>query len=334
MRSAKEVAGGRQPKPRVNKPVLIIWLSVGILVGLLILVLLGLSRNTAVLTFLHTATPTFTVTPIPPTPTPTATLTPTQTPTSTPTPTPTITPTPVPPEGEFFPIGYSVEGRELWVVRFGNGPVVRMIVAGIHGGYEWNTVDLANQLAMDFREGTIIVPPDTTLYILANLNPDGYTNDWGQYAGRPNANGVDLNRNWDSSWQSDWPLDGCFSAIKLNGGTAPFSEPETQALAQFLLDHSVDALISYHSQMAAIYATGDVTLDPAANDLAQTLAAVSGYQYPPPWSACVYTGQLVDWAVDQGIAAVTVELTTHDDTDLEINRRLVTAFLAWRRPAE
>jgi len=191
VRSAKEVAGGGQPKPRVNKQVLNIWLSVGVLVGLLILVLLGLSHNTAVLTFLHTATPTFTVTPIPPTPTPTATLTPTQTPTSTPT--PTITPTPAPPEGEFFPIGYSVEGRELWVVRFGNGPVVRMIVAGIHGGYEWNTVDLANQLAMDFREGTLIVPPDTTLYILANLNPDGYTNDWGQY-GRYTEKCVNLSR--------------------------------------------------------------------------------------------------------------------------------------------
>ncbi|HNZ13472.1 MAG TPA: hypothetical protein PKL11_07430, partial [Anaerolineaceae bacterium] len=138
MRSAKEVAGGQQPRPQAKKPVLMIWLSVGVLTGLLILVFLGLSRGTAVLAFLHTATPTFTTTPIPPTPTPTATLTPTQTQTSTPT--PTITPTPAPPEGELFPIGYSVEGRELWVVRFGNGPVVRMIVAGIHGGYEWNTV--------------------------------------------------------------------------------------------------------------------------------------------------------------------------------------------------
>ena len=43
-------------------------------------------------------------------------------------------------------IGNSVLGRPLEVAQFGNGPVERMIVAGIHGGAEVNTIELADQL--------------------------------------------------------------------------------------------------------------------------------------------------------------------------------------------
>ena len=43
-------------------------------------------------------------------------------------------------------IGYSVEERSLDVYTFGDGGQERVIVAGIHGGDEWNTVTLANQL--------------------------------------------------------------------------------------------------------------------------------------------------------------------------------------------
>ncbi len=43
-------------------------------------------------------------------------------------------------------IGYSVSGRPLEVYTFGNGEKQRMIVAGIHGGYEWNTIALADEL--------------------------------------------------------------------------------------------------------------------------------------------------------------------------------------------
>ena len=245
--------------------------------------------------------------------------------------TPTPTSNFLPEEGIPFSIGLSVNNRDLWVTRYGHGPVSRLIVGAIHGGYEWNTVDLINQLEIDIENGEIAIPPEITLYLLPNLNPDGYYDHFGQYVGRPNANGVDLNRNWDSNWQPTWPLAGCFQRVPVHGGAYPFSEPETLALANFLLDYKIDALISYHSQMGAIFATGDDSLYPPADDLALTLASASGYQYPPPDTGCVYTGQLVDWSVDQGIAAVTVELYTHDGVDLDINRKLMVAFLNWKR---
>src|SRR5262245_57909763 len=37
-------------------------------------------------------------------------------------------------------MGYSMEGRPLKIYKFGNGEHERMIVAGIHGGDEWNTI--------------------------------------------------------------------------------------------------------------------------------------------------------------------------------------------------
>ena len=43
-------------------------------------------------------------------------------------------------------IGTSVSGRPIEVFTFGNGEKQRMIVAGIHGGYEWNTIALADEL--------------------------------------------------------------------------------------------------------------------------------------------------------------------------------------------
>jgi hypothetical protein len=43
-------------------------------------------------------------------------------------------------------MGYSVSGRPIEVYAFGNGEREKMIVAGIHGGYEWNTIALADEL--------------------------------------------------------------------------------------------------------------------------------------------------------------------------------------------
>jgi hypothetical protein len=61
-------------------------------------------------------------------------------------------------------IGYSVEGRPLHLYTFGKGEHERMIVAGIHGGDEWNTVTLANQLIRYVDQNPEVVPDNTTLY--------------------------------------------------------------------------------------------------------------------------------------------------------------------------
>ena len=267
----------------------------------------------------------------PPTVTPTHTQTALATTTRAPssTPTPHLSPTPTATLSNPLVIGYSVAGRLLEVFHFGSGGVTRMIVAGIHGGYEWNTIALADELIAYLNDHPQRIPPDVTLYILRALNPDGEVRVRG-VNGRVNDNGVDLNRNWDSRWQADWPRDGCWKYTPVTAGTGPGSEPETQALMAFLLSANVDALLNYHSAVLGIFPGGQPP-DPASINLAEAAAAVSTYPYPPIDTGCQYTGQLIDWASDNGIAALDIELTNHRDTDFEMNLRILDVFLNWRR---
>jgi predicted deacylase len=256
-----------------------------------------------------------------------ATTTATATPTSTVTPTATASATATP-EGELV-IGHSVAGRPITVTQFGSGPLVRLIVAGIHGGNERNTTQLVDQLIVHLRVAPEQVPAEVTLYLLRLLNPDGAARGTDIYA-RANDHNVDLNRNWPARWQADWSRNGCWKYLNLSGGSAAGSEPEVQALMRFMLDHQVEALISYHSAALGIFAGGQPP-DEASLSLADAVAAVSDYPYPALDFGCVYTGQLIDWASEQGIAALDVELTNHTDTDLEQNLAILETFLAWRR---
>ena len=263
-------------------------------------------------------------------PLPTATLTPTASPTVTATSTSTPTMTPTKSFTGYEVIGHSVLERPLEVYRFGTGEHPHMIIAGIHGGYEWNTVHLAFELIELLNNEPERIPSNKTLYILPNLNPDGYAKDFGP-DGRANANNVDINRNWDSNWQANWTGSNCWSYRFIEAGDGPESEPETRALKNFLLERNVEAVISYHSMAYSIF-SGGYPFDTISIDLANALAFASPYAYPPYYGDCLYTGQFVDWASDQGIAAVDIELKNHVDTDYLINVNILDAFLNWEYP--
>ena len=241
------------------------------------------------------------------------------------------TPTATPTSYDLSPIiiGYSVAGRPLEVYRFGSGANKRMIVAGIHGGYEWNTIALADQLITILPGRPDLIPSDVTLFILRSLNPDGDARSHGIY-GRANENGVDLNRNWPSLWQAEWPRNGCWNMLPITAGTSPASEPQTLALMRFLLSQHIEALINYHSAGLGIFPGGQPP-DASSISLAEAVAAVSDYPYPPVDTNCQYTGQLIDWASMNGIAAVDIELSTHTFTDLRQNLEILSVFLNWQR---
>lgn len=235
---------------------------------------------------------------------------------------------PPPPVTETLVIGYSVEGRPIEVLRFGRGSRTRLIVAGIHGGSEANTTALARELAFYLQANPEAMPDGLTLYLLPELNPDGAARASGP-DGRANARGVDLNRNWPAAWQPSWSRNGCWNLGPTTGGEHPASEPETMSLIQFISATGIEALINYHSAALGIFAGGQ---PPEARSLrlAEALAAVSTYPYPPIDTGCVFTGQLIDWAANNGIAAVDIELHNHRDTDLEDNLAILHAFLGWQ----
>lgn len=226
-------------------------------------------------------------------------------------------------------IGYSVSGRPIEVYTFGNGERERMIVAGIHGGYEWNTIALADELMKHINENPDIIPSDVTLYILRNLNPDGDARAHG-IDGRVNDHGVDLNRNFPTNWASDWDRDGCWSYGPTTGGTGPGSEPETQAVMAFLQTHNIEALISYHSAALGVFPGGE-PWEKKSIQFAKQLAKVTKYPFPPIDTGCIFTGTLADYAVELGATSVDMELSTHSKTDFKQNVKALEVLLNWER---
>jgi murein peptide amidase A len=224
-------------------------------------------------------------------------------------------------------IGFSLAGRPIDVYTFGVGEKEYLIVAGIHGGYEGNTIALANELITYINENPGAIPSDVTLYIIRNMNPDGEARDDG-VDGRVNNNGVDLNRNFPSdNWTADWDRDGCWIYRPTTGGAYAGSEPETRSVVSFIRSHKIEALISYHSAALGVF-PGGVPWEERSKQLAKALAKATGYPYPPIDTGCEYTGTLADWAVENGVgAAVDMELSNHRDSDFDENLKALKVFL-------
>jgi protein MpaA len=226
-------------------------------------------------------------------------------------------------------IGYSLAGRPIEAYTFGNGEREYLIVAGIHGGYEHNTVALANELISHINERPEIIPSDATLHIIRNMNPDGEARAHG-VDGRVNNNGVDLNRNFPSeNWVADWNRNGCWIYRPTTGGAYGGSEPETRTVMNFISSRKILAVISYHSAALGVF-PGGVPWEEESIRLAKALAEATRYPYPPLDTGCVYTGTLADWAVENGVgAAVDMELSTHRNTDFDRNLRALNVLLSF-----
>jgi hypothetical protein len=224
-------------------------------------------------------------------------------------------------------IGFSLAGRPIEAYTFGDGENQYLIVAGIHGGYEWNTIALANELIEHINDNPDVIPDDVTLYIIRNMNPDGEMRSH-DVDGRVNNNGVDLNRNFPSeNWTAEWDRDGCWIYRPTTGGTYGGSEPETRTVMSFIASRQIQAMISYHSAALGVFPGGD-PWEPDSKRLAGILAKATGYPYPPIDTGCYYTGTLADWAVEHGVgAAVDMELRNHRDTDFEENLKALEALL-------
>jgi predicted deacylase len=268
---------------------------------------------------IYTATPQFTLTAAVPRPTRTSI------------PSSTIQPshTPLPFASGPLKLGFSAGGRQIDIYRFGTGSYKQLILAGIHGGYEWNTTILAYQIIDYIEAHPEIIPSGRTLFIIPVFNPDGEARGHGA-VGRANDHGVDLNRNFPVNWEKDWNRSGCWQLGEITAGEYPLSEPESAALASFLTHHSIKSIISYHSAGLGIFPGGDQH-DPASVWLAETIANVSEFPYPPIDTGCQYTGMLADYAVEKGIAAVDIELSTHWDTEFSVNLIILQSYLIWEK---
>ncbi len=242
------------------------------------------------------------------------------------------TPSPKIEQPEHKVIGTSVEGRAIETYTYGNGTTHLLFVGGIHGGYEWNSVVLAYQFIDELRKNPNLVPLNITVTVIPSLNPDGVYEVVGKEgrftaadvpvkprvlgAGRLNAHQVDLNRNFDCNWKPKSMWQGKTVAA----GTKAFSEPEAAALRDFVLKEKPDAVVFWHSQANAVYASAcNNGILPDTLALMKAYAHASGYTPVESFDAYAITGDAEGWLASINIPAITVELKTHETVEWERN---------------
>jgi hypothetical protein len=218
-------------------------------------------------------------------------------------------------------IGYSQGGVPLVVHHLGAGPAAVLVVGGQHGGPEANTIELAGSLLAYYSAYPDELPPGLRLDVLVTANPDGAA-----VGSRQFLSGVDPNRNWGGAdWQPDgWDSNGRFRPGL--GGTGPFSEQETRALRDWILNSRPNLVINYHS-------AGGFMFGPQ-NALVDAYAEASGYYRPQPGGGGArllnyrVTGSMNVWMREQGLIGILVELTSPYYPEFERNLAGLRAVLA------
>ncbi len=204
-------------------------------------------------------------------------------------------------------LGTSVEGRPLWGVRLGatEAPVLRRIVSGVHGD-EGSAVALGLALGdalLEEAPGFEGLLDDAALWLVPLANPDGY-----DAGARFNRNNVDLNRNFSYGW----------SASEYAPGTAPFSEPESQALRTLSLGLGAPVGLALHSGATNLgYVWNHTTQDTVEEDRLVALGQVyvdacaqEGFYLTNGAEWYTTRGDLNDWSYgEQGTLDYTVEVS-------------------------
>jgi murein peptide amidase A len=136
-------------------------------------------------------------------------------------------------------IGTSVQGRPIVAYHVGGTPGGKVVLAigSIHGD-EQTGIEI-----IDYIRDVAGVPEGLDVWVIESINPDG--NALGTHQ---NARGVDLNRNFDPLWE---PND-CAVTPLYCASTGPQSEPESQAIAAFLLKIKPKMTAWYHGPLHAI----------------------------------------------------------------------------------
>jgi len=133
-------------------------------------------------------------------------------------------------------LGRSAGGRPIIAERLGTPGGRRVLVIGVIHGDEDAGVAIIDQLRTD------PVPDGVELWLVESMNPDGQAAQV-----RGNDNGVDLNRNFPYKWGPiGVPGDSQYA------GPGPASEPETQAMVNFMGQLRPDITIWYHQDLFVV----------------------------------------------------------------------------------
>jgi len=240
-------------------------------------------------------------------------------------------------------IGESVQGRDILAYHYGQGNTELLFIGGIHGGYEWNTVLVAYEMMAYLKQNPNVIPSNLKVTVIPVLNPDGLNKVVGtttgnftsadvpaskdsQIAGRFNGNKVDLSRNFDCDWQAN----GTWQNTPVSGGSAAFSEPESQAIKSYVTANKPAAVITWYSAAGGVYASSCHNgVSAETNTITKKYADASGYPAHESFDFYAITGDMVNWFAKENIPAISVLLTNHIDTEWSKNQAGIEAILKY-----
>lgn len=228
-------------------------------------------------------------------------------------------------------LGKSVMGKELFCLRIGNGKRRVMYVGATHG-LEWLTtlvvLKFCEELLLAEKENTCIqgysardLLKNVSLAVVPMLNPDGVDIaqkgvsacenlkeqiydickfDFSCWSA--NANGVDLNHNFNADWYALRDFEQLNGITKPSsrrfGGAYPESEPEVKALTSILRKVHFHRLYSFHSQGEEIFFEYGKNTPPNSLLIAKALAGVTDYTLVSNAGHCS-SGGLKDWFIEE-----------------------------------
>lgn len=225
---------------------------------------------------------------------------------------------------EKISIGTSHQGRDIYMVKISDHPntdeaETRVLYTGMHHAREpigmQQLLFFMYHLLENYENDPYIhqLLDTTELYFIPCINPDGYEFNWqtspqggGMWRKNRRENpdytyGVDLNRNYGYMWGYDDIGSSPNTWSETYRGPAPFSEPETQAIRDFILQKHFPVVLNYHSYSnLLLYPWGyipDTTPDQRIfSQFAQKLVLDNAYSSGPA-SLMLYSvnGNSDDW---------------------------------------
>lgn len=228
-------------------------------------------------------------------------------------------------------IGKSEYGRDIYAVSLGKGNA-SIFINGSHHAREWMTTILNMTMIEKYADGYAAnsnfgeyniqeILNHTTIWFVPMVNPDGVTlqqfglskfpvedhnkiiainngaTDFTRW--KANAQGVDLNRQYDANWQNILynPGKPQYSNFK---GNSPQSSSEVQAIVNFTYEIDPEIAVSYHSSGEILYWNFKQTGEELKRDtiLAKTISSYTGYslvKINPNPSGGGYT----DWFIEK-----------------------------------
>ncbi len=243
-------------------------------------------------------------------------------------------------------IGQSVEGRNIWVVKISDNvdqdesedePLV--LYTGVTHAREpvgmMNLIYFMYHLCENFGSDPYVtyLVQQREMWFIPIINPDGYAyneliepNGGGMHRKNrqqvcPGNEGIDLNRNYSYNWGADWGSSGdpCSDVYR---GEEPFSEPETQAVRDFIMSKDFKNVLHYHTYSNLLihsFGSGDYPPEPDLTYLREVGAEMTkfnNYQVGtgPETVGYMVNGDAVDWSYgDQGLIAYTPEVGSYSD---------------------